>query len=213
MMVELIREHVEAQRQRTDLTSDNYATEKDVTLAVRLFFADHPHFTLKEQVNGVSDLPPRFWKDAHARYRIDGVLIPSQQLCARGWPFGYVGLELKKSKIPVGKAIAQSLDYMNSSWELKTKDLYGQFANEAWDLPDDQATQLSYVAIVPWRGPYGGPLLSISMQQRVIGGRLEGGNFHLYPLGGGGIGGGCVTITPTDVKWTDGETGRKNGSR
>ena len=194
------RKRDEMYERRNNVTSDDYATEGDVTKAVEAFFAFHRCFELKTQVLGTSDITPaRPYKEQHKNFRIDGVLIPTQWLLARGWPFGCIGLELKKSNVKLGRPIAQSIDYMNSSW----------------NLSDDQSKQLSYVAIVPWHGPTSGPMLSLASQLRIIGGRLDGDNFCLYPLGGKGCGAqsSTVTITPTDVEWTDGETGRKNGSR
>src|SRR5215469_13652561 len=48
--------------------------------------------------------------------RIDRILSPTQKLLDAGWNGRTIGVEFKKSGLPIGRAIAQMEDYRRSAW-------------------------------------------------------------------------------------------------
>ena len=50
--------------------------------------------------------------------RIDRLLVPSRDLIASGWGYGVIGIECKRSGIPLGRPVAQAIDYQRAAYPI-----------------------------------------------------------------------------------------------
>lgn len=55
-----------------------------------------------------------------ASFRIDRILVPRSSLVHRGWIYGPVGVELKRSGVSLGRPLGQLIDYASSSYRIGT---------------------------------------------------------------------------------------------
>lgn len=49
--------------------------------------------------------------------RIDRILIPKKPLIDRGWKFGAIGIECKKSGVKAGRPLSQCIDYRDAAFK------------------------------------------------------------------------------------------------
>jgi hypothetical protein len=97
--------------------------------------------------------------------RIDRLLTPTRELLARGWSHGAIGIEIKRSGIAIGPALAQAMDYVRGSWSVAG----------VW-------VQLGAVFVWPM-AKQTGPLASLMVHNR-IGSASHSGSDHLkFALG------------------------------
>lgn len=54
--------------------------------------------------------------------RIDRILIPAQNLIDLGWRHGIIGVEIKRTGVKLGPALAQAMDYTRSTFTLEGGD-------------------------------------------------------------------------------------------
>lgn len=100
-----------------ELTADGYPTEGDACKAFDAAIARTKLFRAYREVAGryIQQSPVR---DPKPGGRIDRILFPAKPLLDAGWPFGAVGVEIKKSGVKAGPVISQMIDYMHTAFEL-----------------------------------------------------------------------------------------------
>lgn len=151
------------------------------------------HFNVYHEVRGKL-LQPKLLQEK-LNLRIDRILVPRRPAIDAGWGHGAVGIEIKKPGIPLGPAIAQSIDYCRSAW----------FVQGVWLL-------LSCVFLWPVE-KQSGPLASLLTDTRVGTVDWHRGNGLRFALGEevvlrlGTYGQPDVFLT------TDRHSGRRVGSR
>ena len=96
----------------TEATS-RYATEQEACAAFDAAVSDNCFLVEKEVVGRI--LQPRLAADQQV-FRIDRLLIPRPKL---GWTQGAIGIELKRGKSKLGKAVLQCLDYQRCAFKTK----------------------------------------------------------------------------------------------
>lgn len=142
---------------RREITEGRWATEKESAAAFDLAVpADL--FRVWHEVCGVLMHPrpgqgerPDDEDDGPVKVRIDRVLMPTRELQAKGWKYGVIGVELKKSGVKIGRPIAQAMDYGRAVWTI------GPSRSRIW---------LDYVFIWPM-ARLSGTLASICAQNRI----------------------------------------------
>ncbi len=178
---------------RNLLTCGNWATEDDSVLALDLIADEIDEFIVYRQVRGVY-LQPKLDQEIK-QPRIDRVLVPKPSLIRRGWRFGPIGIECKRSQEKIGKPIAQLLDYSRASWLIE---------------PDEGLwIMLSWLFLWPLEKT-SGPIASILAQHRL--GSAETDRYSLLKLSSGE-----QVLADFDrvgnVRFGAGANGRKVGSR
>lgn len=102
----------------SQLASDHWGTERDSAAEIdRLLTRWSAYFAVYREVQGRL-LQPRVLQ-GRIDVRIDRVLVPKQPAVDGGWAHGAVGIELKRSDVPLGPAIAQAIDYSRSAWRIR----------------------------------------------------------------------------------------------
>ncbi len=136
-------------RMSTTWIEDVYATETESAAALDALLAQVALWNVWAEVPGVMLQPKPCQRDRTVR--IDRLLIPNQRLVDQGWKHGAIGIEIKRSGIKMGPAIAQAMDYTRAVWTLPRGGV------QVW---------LSWVFL--WPMPkQGGPVASILAQNRV----------------------------------------------
>jgi len=102
----------------SELTVGNYAIEADACKAFDQFVEQVPHlFGAYAEVEGY--YLNRRVGVALSEPRIDRILIPKGPVVEAGWTHGPIGVEIKKSGIKAGRAVSQSLDYLNAAFRIE----------------------------------------------------------------------------------------------
>ena len=97
-------------------TIGSFATEEQTKSYLdSLFETASDLFAVHKEVDGL-------FQSLHIKKSvcIDYILWPKRKLLDRGWSYGVIGVEAKKSGHPAGPLIAQAEDYMQSVWTFKT---------------------------------------------------------------------------------------------
>ena len=97
-------------------TAPTFTTEAETCTAFDDIIAHPGLFTSNADVRGTL-LQPRPGQ-VDKSVRIDRILLPTVQLLDLGWRHGIIGVELKRSGIKIGPAIAQAMDYTRSVFTL-----------------------------------------------------------------------------------------------
>lgn len=98
------------------MTATHYINESESAVAFDQAVDSTGLFTIFREVPGTL-LQPRPGQ-IDKGVRIDRILWPNTDLMGRGWRHGCIGVELKRSGVKVGPAIAQAMDYSRSSFTL-----------------------------------------------------------------------------------------------
>jgi hypothetical protein len=107
------------------------------------------HWHVLQEVDGWM-LHPRMDTNGTGRPRIDVLLQPKKALIERGWRWGIVGIECKKSGTKVGRVVSQAMDYTRC----------------VWDTPNGFAVMSRFVFIWPCEPPKN-DLESVMVQHRI----------------------------------------------
>jgi len=96
-----------------------YATEEEAAEAFDRTVVEHllGMFSLYREVPGTLIQPRAGQVDKGVR--IDRVLMPRRSAAVAGWTLGAVGVEVKRSGAELGLWLAQSMDYMRSTWTVQ----------------------------------------------------------------------------------------------
>lgn len=97
-------------------TYGNYQTEEEAAEAFDMALPPNC-FRVHKEVKGTP-----IYNNSYKRgkdYRIDRLLIPTKPLINNGWDIGAVGVEIKRSKYPMGDVINQAHDYTSTTWRLE----------------------------------------------------------------------------------------------
>lgn len=94
----------------------HYQTEQDAAAAFDEAVERTGLFAMHREVRGTL-LQPRPGQ-VDKSVRIDRILIPTPRLGQLGWNLGMVGVEIKRSGIKVGPAIAQAMDYTRACFTI-----------------------------------------------------------------------------------------------
>lgn len=97
-----------------------YATEAEACVAFDAAVASTGLFHIHREVRGTLTQPRPGQVDKTVR--IDRILIPAQRLIDLGWRHGIVGVEIKRSGVKLGPALAQAMDYTRSTFTLEGGD-------------------------------------------------------------------------------------------
>jgi hypothetical protein len=57
---------------------------------------------------------------------IDRILVPTNEIKARGWTLGPIGVEIKASQVKLGPPLCQIIDYSRAAWSI----------NGSWVIPE-----------------------------------------------------------------------------
>jgi hypothetical protein len=97
----------------------DYALEKDACAALDLKLAKlGDFFHVEKEVVGWW-LQPRAMVDSGGeRPRLDRILYPKRPLLEAGWGHGPIGVEVKRSNVKCGSALAQAADYTRAAFPL-----------------------------------------------------------------------------------------------
>lgn len=173
------------------VTTGDWPTEADSASAFDGLIASCDLFRSYHEVAGVLTQPRAGQVDKTVR--IDRVLIPNERLVNLGWQYGAIGIEIKRSGVRFGPAIAQALDYVRSTWRVRG----------IW-------IQLDAVFVWPMAKQYG-PLASVMSHNRVGSATSSGWSKLLLKIGEEPV----LYVSSYDGKITLGArpAGRKVGSR
>lgn len=130
-------------------TSGDWATEPESCAALDEVLNAIKAFKVHHEVRG-HYLQPRLGQKP-CTPRIDRILIPNATLLSRGWPYGPIGIECKRSGTNIGPPLSQLLDYSRAAWQIK---------QGFW-------ITLEWVFLWPLESVGGGPLLSVFSQNRI----------------------------------------------
>lgn len=97
-----------------------YATEEQAAVAFDTAVASTNLFQIHREVRGTLTQPRPGQVDKSVR--IDRILIPTQALIDLGWRHGIIGVEIKRSGVKLGPALAQAMDYTRSTFTLEGGD-------------------------------------------------------------------------------------------
>ncbi len=98
------------------MTAVHYQTEQDAAAAFDEAVERTGLFNIYREVRGTL-LQPRPGQ-VDKSVRIDRILAPTVRLCELGWHRGMIGVEIKRSGIKVGPAIAQAMDYTRACFTI-----------------------------------------------------------------------------------------------
>lgn len=98
----------------------HYPTEADAAAAFDDAVAATGLFANHCEVRGTLTQPRPGQIDKSVR--IDRILIPNQKLIDLGWHHGIIGVEIKRSGVKLGPALAQAMDYTRSTFTLEGGD-------------------------------------------------------------------------------------------
>lgn len=98
------------------LTCGEYATEPD-SVAALLSIINPSHWAVRTEIDGWM-LHPRIDAEGSGVLRMDAILKPTALLIERGWRWGFIGIECKRSGKKVGRVISQAMDYTRCVWNL-----------------------------------------------------------------------------------------------
>jgi hypothetical protein len=101
----------------THLTCGDFDTEVKACNAFDWIIGQSELFRVYREVEGryvggrpsVEDKQPR----------IDRILVPTKEVIDAGWKHGPIAVEIKKSGVPLGRVVAQSLDYANAVFQIQ----------------------------------------------------------------------------------------------
>lgn len=93
-----------------------YTTEEQAAAALDAAVTATGLFTIHKEVRGTLTQPRPGQVDKGVR--IDRILIPNQALIDLGWRHGIVGVEIKRSGVKLGPALAQAMDYTRCTFTL-----------------------------------------------------------------------------------------------
>lgn len=134
----------------------HYPTETEASTAFDAAVAACGLFTPYFEVPGTLTQPRPGQVDK--TLRIDRLLVPNDRLLSLGWRYGIVGVEIKRSGIKAGPAIAQAMDY----------------ARAVWTLPGSKFQVVPSWIFLWHMDPPGGPLESVMAQNRIGSARSTG---------------------------------------
>lgn len=97
-------------------TADVYTTEEQAAAAFDAAVTATGLFHLHREVRGTLTQPRPGQRDKTVR--IDRILIPTQNLIDLGWRHGIIGVEIKRTGVKLGPALAQAMDYTRSTFTL-----------------------------------------------------------------------------------------------
>lgn len=105
--------------ERAEITCGDWADEQASCYAFDSVMARHAAWwSVDQEVPGyIANYAP--WQESSTAVRIDRVLIPTPRLCESGWPGWAVGVEIKRSGVPCGPALAQAMDYARSVFHVR----------------------------------------------------------------------------------------------
>lgn len=156
------------------VTIGNYADEKAACDAFDAAVDDQYWWVRKEAWGKIVNLDPHPLTQEKTKNRIDRVMIPKKKCVDEGWTLGVVGVEIKKSGVPLGPVASQMLDYRRCVWNVESPGSPGLF------IP----IVLSKVFLFPVFGCGGGPFSSVMAQQRIGFARIEDSRYRPYAKGG-----------------------------
>lgn len=103
--------------ERLDMTGPmHFEAEKDAEQWFDDVLDESGWFTTYKEVVG-SYLHPRPLADVKVP-RIDRLLIPTRALIEQGWTYGAIGVEIKRSGLPLGRPVSQIMDYTRAVFRL-----------------------------------------------------------------------------------------------
>lgn len=99
-------------------TCGNFQEERDAENYFDHLAYEHMHelFEIHKQVPGMLLRSPR--NPERKPVKIDRVLVPTQKAIEWGWRCGPIGVEIKRSGIPLGPVILQCMDYRESIFDI-----------------------------------------------------------------------------------------------
>lgn len=97
-------------------TAGGWATEEESASDLDHRLEGCGMFAVYREVAGTL-IQPRFGQRERSM-RIDRVLVPTSALRQRGWKHGAVGIEIKRSGVPIGPPLSQALDYVRGAWNV-----------------------------------------------------------------------------------------------
>lgn len=97
-------------------TAPHYATEADSAAAFDAAVEATGLFFNYKEIRGTL-LQPRPGQ-IDKSVRIDRLMLPTQRLMDLGWHHGAVGVEIKRSGVKVGPAVAQAMDYSRACFTI-----------------------------------------------------------------------------------------------
>jgi hypothetical protein len=74
-------------------------------------------FVIHREVAGTLIQPRAGQRDR--ALRIDRILTAGPELRERGWKHGAIGVEVKRSHVNIGPPLAQAMDYVRGSWNIR----------------------------------------------------------------------------------------------
>lgn len=97
-----------------------YSTEEQAAAAFDAAVSSTGLFNIHREVRGTLTQPRPGQVDKSVR--IDRILIPTQTLVDLGWRHGIIGVEIKRTGVKLGPALAQAMDYTRSTFTLEGGD-------------------------------------------------------------------------------------------
>lgn len=107
-------------------TAGNFADEQASCVALDNVLDKLSCFNIYREVPGYY-LQPKLGSELKTP-RIDRILTPKQPLIDRGWSYGPIGIECKRSMTRLGRPISQLLDYGRAIWQIRP----GYWIQPAW---------------------------------------------------------------------------------
>ena len=100
-------------------TAYDFATEKAAVADLQQRLKNVWLFNVHCEVDSAEITHRKPWHETKKGFRIDLILEPTDELIDSGWPYGYIGIECKRSGIPLGPPIIQMLQYHNATWRVR----------------------------------------------------------------------------------------------
>jgi hypothetical protein len=98
-------------------TTGSWATEAESASDLDRRLTTAGMFVVHREVAGTLTQPRVGQRDR--ALRIDRILTPGPELRERGWTHGAVGIEIKRSRVNIGPPLAQAMDYVRGSWNVR----------------------------------------------------------------------------------------------